>query len=52
MAHKNLFLFAQDNLGNLGKEIVLKAGNEALEKGTAVTVPPGGGGGKLPIVSY
>ncbi|KAI1724710.1 lipopolysaccharide-binding protein [Ditylenchus destructor] len=38
---------ALDNLGNLGKEVLLKAGNDALERGTTLSVPSGIGG--LPI---
>jgi len=38
---------ALDNLGNLGKEIILKAGNDALEKGVPLNIPSSFGG--LPI---
>lgn len=38
---------ALDNLGNLGKELILKAGNDALERGTSLNIPNGIGG--LPI---
>jgi len=36
-----------DNLGNLGKELILKAGNDALERGSPLNIPQGVGG--LPI---
>ncbi|KAI6180360.1 hypothetical protein M3Y98_00711700 [Aphelenchoides besseyi] len=38
---------ALDNLGNLGKEVIQKAGNDALEKGIALNIPSNIGG--LPI---
>ena len=38
---------ALDNLGNLGKEIILKAGNDALERGSSLNIPNGIAG--LPI---
>uniref|UniRef100_A0A915EHU6 Lipid-binding serum glycoprotein C-terminal domain-containing protein n=1 Tax=Ditylenchus dipsaci TaxID=166011 RepID=A0A915EHU6_9BILA len=34
---------ALDNLGTLGKEVILKAGNDALAKGTSLSLPPGVG---------
>ncbi|VDL83861.1 unnamed protein product [Nippostrongylus brasiliensis] len=39
---------ALDNLGNLGKELIQKLANDALQKGIVINLPQGGLGG-LPI---
>ncbi|KIH62894.1 hypothetical protein ANCDUO_06814 [Ancylostoma duodenale] len=39
---------ALDNLGNLGKELLQKLANDALQKGIAINIPTSGLGG-LPI---
>ncbi|VDP42270.1 unnamed protein product [Heligmosomoides polygyrus] len=39
---------ALDNLGNLGKELIQKLANDALQKGIVINIPQGGLGG-LPI---